>query len=174
MRTCRTILAPWTKARQWAAERAKVERWREVRAYNLDRVDAWLDSAPGTTAWLAEHLGKALPGVRSVESWWDDTWLPSTRLPLTADIVLAGREKAVSSLLALLSRNSKVVTLGGNIRIDELRAVVAASLARDGGVEGMVLRARTLFVSDRHSLEQSSPISVSARRSDSCSRRRED
>jgi hypothetical protein len=148
------ILAPWTKARTWAAQRSREGRWRQVRAYNLDRVHVWLDSAPATTAWLAGQLGKALPGVRAAEEWWTGTWLPPTRVPVTSDIVLAGREPAVSSLLALLAGGQQVITLGGDLRADEARAFAAAVLDQAGTVNAATLKARTLFVSEAHSLAQ--------------------
>jgi hypothetical protein len=64
------ILAPWTKSRTWASARRKEGRWRDVVALNLDAVHARLDRAPATTAWLAERLGKAMPGVRLIDQWW--------------------------------------------------------------------------------------------------------
>jgi len=145
------ILAPWTKARTWAHQRTTERRWKLVRGYNLDSVHAWLDSAPATAVWLAEQLGKALPGVRPAEDWWTDTWLPSTRIPLAADVVLAGREEAATSLMELLRSGQKVIVLSGELRVDEMSAFVAASLDEKGSPE---MRARTLYVSDAHSLAQ--------------------
>lgn len=97
------ILATWTKSRTWATARRKEKRWKDVVALNLDAVHGWLDRAPATTAWLAERLGKAMPGVRVVDQWWSDTWLPSTSPSIVADIVLAGRQDQAARIVGLLA-----------------------------------------------------------------------
>lgn len=148
------LLVPWTKARAWASGRSKEGRWRDVRGYNLDRIHAWLDLAPATTAWLAEQLGKNLSGVRSLGGWWADTWLPSTRVPLDAAVVLAGREVAATDLVRRLGVGQTWISVGGDLRPDEVRAFVAAALAIDVGAAAKVQEARTLFVSDAASLER--------------------
>lgn len=148
------ILAPWTKARTWAATRSQEGRWKQVRAYNLDQVHAWLDRAPATSAWLAEQLGKRMPGVQLLDLWWSDTWLPSTRVPLGADLVLAGRQDPAKALLDLLASGRRVVTVGGGLAADELRAVVAAALDVLDHPAAAPLRARSLYVTDSDSLAQ--------------------
>lgn len=148
------LLAPWRDARSWASDRAAQGRWRDVLAYNLDRVDAWLETAPATTAWLAARLGKALPGVFSVWDWWQDTWLPSTRVPLDTAIVLAGREAAADAFLASLEAGLRLVSVSGDLRPEEFKAFVAAALSLRGELDNTTLATRTLFVSDATSLRQ--------------------
>lgn len=148
------ILAAWTKAEVWATSRTQQGRWKAVRSYNLDAVHNWLERAPATTAWLAEQRGKALPGVRPLDQWWDDTWLPSTRVPLAGEIVLAGRKDAAETLLTALDRGTKVLSVGGDLPFDELRAFVAAALRAVGTARSVDLQARTLAVNDPHTLSQ--------------------
>jgi hypothetical protein len=127
--------------------------WSQVRAYNLDSIHTWLEVAPATTAWLADQLGKALAGVRPVETWWERTWIPSTTTPLDERIVLAGREEAAADLVAMLTAGEKTIALGGDLRPDEAKAFVAAALG--GGSPGADrLGVRALFVSDPNSFDQ--------------------
>ncbi len=148
------ILDKWRDARAWSDRHTKDGRWREVRAYNLDTIDLWLEQAPATTAWLAAHLGKALPGVRSLEAWWTDSWLRSTRVPLGRAVVLAGRERAATDFTAVLATRRPVIALGGDMRPDELCAFVAAALEQEGILRASQVGARVLFVSDSSSLQQ--------------------
>lgn len=148
------LLVPWTKARTWQTEKLKDGRWRDVRGYNLDRIHAWLDQAPATMVWLAEHLGKAMPGVESLGQWWQDAWIQSTTIPLTQTIVLAGREEAASSLLSFFRSGQTLITLGGDLRGDEASAFVAATLAREGLLDGTQTGARAVLVKDETSLKQ--------------------
>lgn len=148
------ILDTWTKARSWAKDRTQEGRWREVRAYNLDRIHVWLDQAPATTSWLASQIGKAMPGVRSVVAWWSDSWLRSTRVPLDRSIVLAGREKSAEALIAALSMGQSVISLGGDLRVDEACAFCAAAVENAATVDREAIGSRVLYVSDPTSLEQ--------------------
>ncbi|SCK05794.1 hypothetical protein [Streptomyces sp. WMMB 322] len=148
------ILDTWRDARTWAARRTEDGRWREVRGYNLDKIDLWLEQAPATTAWLAARLGKALPGVRSLGTWWTDSWLRSTRVPLDRTVVLAGREKAAADFSAVLATKRSVIALGSDLRPDELCAFVAAALEQEGILGPSQVGTRVLFVSNRDSLEQ--------------------
>ncbi|MEV1023237.1 hypothetical protein [Streptomyces sp. NPDC050264] len=148
------ILDTWRDARTWTERQTKNGRWREVRGYNLDTIDLWLEQAPATTAWLAARLKKALPGVRSLETWWTDIWLRSTRVPLDRTVVLAGREKAATDFNAVIATGRSVITLGGDLRPDEVCAFVAAALEQEGILGSSHVGTRVLFVSDRDSLEQ--------------------
>ncbi|MEU5655030.1 hypothetical protein ABZ802_05345 [Streptomyces sp. NPDC047737] len=148
------VLDTWRDHRGWATRRTGDGRWRKVRGYNLDGLDLWLEQAPATTSWLAAQLGKALPGVRPLESWWTDTWLRSTRIPLDRTVVLAGREQAAVDFSAALATGQSVITLGGDLRPDEACAFVAAALEQEGMLGSSQVGTRVLFVSDRDSLEQ--------------------
>src|SRR5665811_332376 len=148
------LLVAWTKARTWQTDKSKDGRWREVRGYNLDRLHAWLDEAPATTVWLAGQLGKAMTGVESLGQWWYDSWIPSTILPLDQAVVLAGREEAANNIPSLLGSAQTIVTLGGDLRGDEASAFVAATLAREGMLDGTQSAARAVLASDETSLKQ--------------------
>jgi hypothetical protein len=148
------ILAPWTKARQWAASRTAEGRWREVRAYNLDAVHSWLDRAPATAVWLAEQLGKAMHGVRLADDWLTRTWLFSTAVPLDVECILAGRDESAAGLLSALASGQATVTVAGDLTVDEFHAVVAASMTRADPAIRDALQARALLVNDSDSLAQ--------------------
>lgn len=119
------ICRPWTKARSFAAQHTGEHRWKEVRAYNVESLEAWLEHAPSTTIWLAEQLRRPVSGVRAAEQWWYD-WLQSTRVPLRAGVVLAGRESA-SEALRERTGSPGTTTLGGDMRLEEAHAFVAAT-----------------------------------------------
>lgn len=119
------ICRPWTKARSFAATHTAEGRWKDVRAYNVDDLEAWLEHAPSTTTWLSEQLHRPLSGVQTADRWWDD-WLRSTRVPLRSAVVLAGRESE-SDVLRQRVGAPGTTTLGGDLRLEEVHAFVAAT-----------------------------------------------
>jgi hypothetical protein len=142
------IARQWTKHLDWARDRTAEGRWREVRAYNVDDLETWLEQAPATTTWFAEVLGRPVYGVRTEGDWWGG-WTASTRTPLGQEIVLAGREAQANELVDRARSGPAVTTIGGEVRIEEIRAFVAAVAewaARRGKPD---LQARLLCVDDR-------------------------
>ena len=125
------VCAPWTKARKFHSERSERDGFRLVRALNVDHIEEWLECAPGTTIWLREQLGEPVEGVGLLSAWWR-RWLSETRIPLDADIVLAGRGGHAQQLQARLEQqHGGIVTIGGGLHRDEILAFVAAALVVD-------------------------------------------
>jgi hypothetical protein len=121
------ICRPWEKARSFAADHRRDNRWKSVLAYTVDDIETWLEHAPATTVWLAEKLGRPISGVQSAEVWWE-TWLASTRTPLRSSVVLAGREVQAKELRERI-KTAGITTIGGDLRLDEVKAFAAAALA---------------------------------------------
>lgn len=83
---------PWTKNEEWCEEKRKEGFWKDVRGYNAATLEEWIEQAPAVGIWLGQHLGKYPKGVKALVDWWDE-WSMSTNPPLTAELVLAGRDK---------------------------------------------------------------------------------
>ena len=137
------ICRPWTKAAEFAATHNADRRWKEVLAYNVDDLETWLETAPMTTIWLAEKIGRPVDGIRSADAWWAD-WLASTTVPLNEDIILAGRSAEAEVLRARVGEPGTTV-VGGELRPEELRAFVAAVF---GGSQLEGTRRPVLFLTD--------------------------
>ena len=120
------ICRPWTKARDFGAAKTAAGDFRDVKALNVDHLAAWLAQAPETTVWLREVMDKPVDGVEPLSSWWRG-WLESTRVPLDAGVVLAGREDAAEKL-RLLCGAGGMVTVGWEAPHEEIVAFVAAAL----------------------------------------------
>ncbi|SDS21205.1 hypothetical protein SAMN04489860_1048 [Paraoerskovia marina] len=145
------LLDTWSKSRSWSVEKSAERRWRKVEGYNLDRIDAWLEQAPATTVWLAEQVGKVTDGVRSLTTWWDRAWLPSTVPHLDAQLVLSGREASARQLLDRLQTGLSWTRLDGDLRADEFRAFVASALQNESADADHIL-ARSVVVTDAATL----------------------
>lgn len=128
------ICRAWTGARDFAETQSAAGDFREVRAHNVDHLEAWLAHAPETTLWLREVIGKPVVGVEPLSGFWD-RWLESTRVPLDAGVVLAGRDAATEQLRRLCEAGG-VVTVGWDAPQEEILVFVAAALASsDAGRE---------------------------------------
>ena len=152
------ILRPWTARDTWAKDKTAAGTWKGVRALGLDDIEAWLQSAPVTWAWLSEEFGLSPFGLRTGRSWWA-TWGSQTTPEISTDLVVAGRDEQVTGLLRHLKPG--VVTIAGSSTSDVCAFVSAVAVGKDVDGDGQFL-ARLAFVDDptawRRLLESKSPL----------------
>ena len=60
----------WRNKRQWAAAKAKLGDWKEVRAFDADDLEQWLEHSAAIQIWIAERLGAPVEGFRSLDRCW--------------------------------------------------------------------------------------------------------
>jgi len=80
---------------KWAAEKRQEGIWKDVRAYDADDLDAWLEQAPEADIWFSTLIGKQPTGVKDVDRFWE-VWSGATDPQLSLDLLIAGREEKVS------------------------------------------------------------------------------
>lgn len=156
------ICRPWNRRTDFLAEASAGGGFREVRAYNVDDLEAWLEQAPATTVWLKEQLGKPLSGLQTIDDVWRN-WLESTTEQLDESVVLAGRQREMDELRSRVAAGSGVTTIGGDVRLEEILAFVGA-VAQQEPDTGR-LRSTIVVDSDdaaRRALEISAPVVVLA------------
>lgn len=90
-------LRRWGGKDVWAAEKTKQGPWHRVKVRDADDVAAWLEEAPAVHTWLSVQIDKIPPGTNDLEAHWDE-WSGATRPALTPEIVLSGRDEAVTEM----------------------------------------------------------------------------
>ncbi len=155
------ILRPWTKRNEWSTRKKSEKKWRDVRAYGLDDVETWLETAPITWAWFSEELGLNPYGMQTAETRWK-AWSTKTSPVFTPEVVLAGREAAVTAVLERVMA-AGVTTLEG-ASLDESCAFLAAIAVQQDLLGDGALLARLAFVDDlstwRLLLESPAPLAL--------------
>lgn len=119
----------WLGKDAWIAARRAEGAWSDVRAFDAEDIEAWLDAATGVALEFAENLGLTGPGLTSAERYARE-WLSASSPALTAEALGEGRSNAIEELqLALRSRSettsgTRQIALFGD-SVDE--AVILAS-----------------------------------------------
>ena len=136
----------WRDRRNWAKQKTQLGGWKEVRAYGVDDLETWLESAPVTHAWISELLGFKPHGMQTANAWWA-AWSSATAPALSAQVLLAGRDAAGHAVRDALTGTPQITTIAAG-SLDEALAFVAASvLAGDPSHDGDIA-ARLAFVDD--------------------------
>ncbi|RIK66071.1 MAG: hypothetical protein DCC65_10630 [Planctomycetota bacterium] len=136
----------WADKREWEVARQKEGEWKDVRAYDADDLEAWLESAPSVHVWLSILLGKHPEGADDIANLWAD-WSGVTNPPLSAPLVLAGRTAIVESIQKWMAAPSSHLTLRGESREESL-AVLAASIMALPAVQQLEILSRTVIAKD--------------------------
>lgn len=134
----------WGGLDDWEAARNAEGKWREVRFYDVDKIETWLEGAPVTHAWISEHLGLTPFGLRAAEKWFE-TWAAATDPVLPDSLVLAGRNEVADQLGERLGQPPQLVTVRGS-SLDDVLAFVASVGLRLAESDGGALLSRIAFV----------------------------
>ncbi len=136
----------WGSKDAWAAERQAEGVWREVRAYDAEDLEAWLELAPAVHVWLSILLGKQPEGATDLATFWRD-WSEATDPPLTPGLVISGRREATAKVLEWIREEPSVLTLRADSR-EEALAILLAVLHELPVEERVALLARGAVVLD--------------------------
>lgn len=91
----------WPGKDDWVEEKKATQVWADVRAYDAVDLVHWVEMNPAVGHWLAVLTGSLPPGLRQIETVWDE-WSLSTEWQMSADLVLAGRDEEATQVLGWL------------------------------------------------------------------------
>jgi hypothetical protein len=121
----------WSQKARWLEEKRAAREWVEIRAYDADDLEQWLEQSPAVALQFAEALGIAGPGVESVVTHWED-WSQQSDPAITAEAFFIDRESIREQFIVDLRRQIEVgQPMPYAIRadsMDEATAFVCAAL----------------------------------------------
>lgn len=127
----------WPGKGKWAAARQAEGSWQQVRAYDADDLEHWLEQSPGVAVAFAEELGLSGPGVTSPGAYFK-TWSTQCAPTILASAILAGRDRQKATIIkrcteALTKPDSTPLPIQAD-SVEEAVAFVAAALASDNAL----------------------------------------
>lgn len=146
----------WNNKTDWITEKKKDGFWFDVRVYDADDLEQWLEIAPSVHIWISILLGKHPKTAEDITSFWEN-WSSATQPALSPQILTAGREDAIGEMDHWLSTCATVFTFKADTQ-EEAVAFFAALLYQKPIEERIQWLSRVLLVYDLETLNQ---ISVS-------------
>ena len=135
----------WPRKDTWEAERRAEGVWRDVRVYDADDMETWLETAPAVHVWLSVELGTHPKDALDLESVWGD-WSHSTDPSITMQLVLAGRKGLANKVIDWLVKSSETTLALRAESCQEALAVFAATILGYSGSEREWLLSRIVVV----------------------------
>jgi len=118
----------WSAKHEWETIRRQEGNWHDVRAYDADDLEQWLETAPAVHIWVSILLGKHPQAAQDLATYWDN-WSGATNPVMSPDLVLAGREDVTAQIHAWLDNPGSPFALRGESRAEAI-AVFAAALEK--------------------------------------------
>ncbi|HEX8465155.1 MAG TPA: hypothetical protein VF627_11110 [Abditibacterium sp.] len=136
----------WKNKEIWAKSRREEGKWADVRAYDADDIETWLDQAPAVYFWLSMLLGKYPQGAWALEDYWTD-WRAKTEPTFSPALVLGGRPAARERIEKWLHGDALPLALGGE-SVEESLSFLAAVIADQEQPEREAWFSRAIVVED--------------------------
>ena len=95
-------LRHWEHKHDWLVDQLAKQKWKDVRAYDADDIEQWLETAPAVSIWLSRQLGLHPDNADDIATRWDAV-SNSTTKPLTPSVFLASRAGVIIHLEAWLN-----------------------------------------------------------------------
>jgi len=135
----------------WIDRRRRGSPWPDIKVFDVDNIEEALEQAPGAHLIFSDRINKPALGVKGIEKWWEG-FCRASNPPLTAEMVLVGRENDAAKLTSLLEQEVRQTTISSS-GPDEVLAFVAAVLLSEADEDRrMGLLGRTLIVYEPHAL----------------------
>jgi hypothetical protein len=121
----------WAQKWKWLVDKRVASDWKEVRVYDADDLEQWLEQTPAVKLRFGDEIGLTGHGVEDVERHWNH-WAEQTDVAITPEAFFASRESERDRFLAeLRKRLEEQATNPITIRADsveEASAFAASSL----------------------------------------------
>jgi hypothetical protein len=144
----------WRDKSNWQEEKNREGFWREVRAYDADDLEAWLEAAPGVCIGFSALVnGRPQEDIKDLETFWQG-YSRATSPPLPSELLLSGngRRESAKKLLEWIRGSSPLLHLVGETP-EETVAFLWASLGLLPDEDREAILARTLVVKTSQALE---------------------
>lgn len=93
----------WPQKPKWLKAKREAREWPEVRAYDADDIEQWLEQSPAVALQFAEELGLTGQGVESVAKHWED-WSQQSEPAISVEAMFIDRENTRERLIAEVRR----------------------------------------------------------------------
>lgn len=127
----------WAAKTRWREEKCAEGLWKDVRAYDADDLEQWLEQSPAVALAFSEQLGLSGPGVETLDAYLKK-WCTQCSPGITPNALLTGRAEQASQLTDRIRRacdgaSSAPLAIKAD-SIEEAAAFAAAAIIEDGAL----------------------------------------
>ena len=133
----------WSGKATWTAEARAKRQWNDVRAYDAQDLEQWLEQSIVGQTWLANETCHPSAGVRSLDKCWRD-WADVASPPLSSSLFSSAIDDAKHPMLSRLSQPWHEPIIIAADSVEEALAFLSTLFSDVGGKELASYRDRIL------------------------------
>lgn len=134
----------WPGKAKWTTDAKSKGQWKDVRAYDAQDLEQWLEQSLAAQAWFANETHHPSEGVRSLDKCWFD-WASVTTPPLSASLFKSGIDAAKRTMLSRLTKEPDGPTVIAADSTGEALALLSQLFGQSGGDELAAYRDQVLI-----------------------------
>ncbi|ODT23981.1 MAG: addiction module antitoxin [Hyphomicrobium sp. SCN 65-11] len=134
----------WAGKSAWAAQAKSKGGWKDVRAYDAQDLEQWLEQSLAGQAWLANEIGHPSEGVRSLDQCWFD-WAHVSDPPLPGKLFSSAIDAATRTMTARIESQAIEPTVITADSVEEALAFLSQLFSESGGKKLAALRDQVLI-----------------------------
>lgn len=127
----------WKDKDEKCSEKNAENIWKQVRGINADDLETWLHKCPAVHRMFSRIIGKRTEAIIDINQAWE-SWICSTSIPATIELVLNGRVSQSENLLRKLSVSPTIISIKASSG-NEAYAFVLATLKNNENLSSKVL-----------------------------------
>lgn len=140
------------KKHEWADEKRKLGLWQDVRVYDSNDLEQWLEESPSVALWFMRLLGRNASGLTDISSHWDNL-RASLKRQLPPQALLVSRSPTVDVIKGWLSQEPDSLSVRAESP-QEVIDVFAAWVASLSGEQQAAVASRAIIVEQADSWRQ--------------------
>ena len=140
------------KKHEWTEEKKNLGLWQDVRVYDSNDLEQWIEESPSVALWFMRLLGRNASGLTDISSHWNN--LQASMKPLLPpQALLVSRTSTVSAIKDWLSQKPNFLSIRAESP-QEVVDVFAAWVASLSGEQQATVASRAIIVEQADSWRQ--------------------
>lgn len=137
----------WQDKDEWCKEKLSEGNWKDIRIYDGEMLEEWLELSPAVGAWLAKHIGKyPTDNIQPTDDFWEE-WSTGPKFNITPELVLAGRINEINLVSEKLLNPPCIVPVQAASRDEAIAFIISAMIQSEAGISEDFF-SRSLIVDD--------------------------
>lgn len=120
----------WEDKEAWEQKKRGSGEWKDVRVYDADNFEAWLERAPAVDAWFSRRIGWRPEGVETIDEYWSNL-SRLTEPSLLPAVFLASRDEEAESIRKWFEEPASSRAYQANTPADVIDFLAACIAGRD-------------------------------------------
>lgn len=129
----------WAGKKDWAAERGREGKWKDVRAYDASDLEQWMEQSIPVQVWFSNETRRSSKGTLTLDAYWK-TWSADCDPPLVHSLFAEALEGNTAEKIKEKIEKNGSVTVAADSREEGL-AFIDAAFHRNEGLRNLRCRA---------------------------------